>query len=671
MIIAPEQYVEGTLAAIQEQKRARGNPKTKAKTRYKDVICTFDIETSRLRDVEQSIMYIWMLHLHQHCTIFGRTWEQLHTLLQQFQRELGDNTLCIFVHNLSYEFQFLQAVYHFKTDEVFAVDSRKVLKATMYDGKIELRCSYLHSNMSLDEYTRKMKVEHVKQSGEEFDYNVERYPWTELTHKQLQYCYNDVVGLAEAIEKEMETDGDNLYSFPLTSTGYVRRDAKRAMRKVSSKFVKEQLPDIEIYNLCEEAFRGGNVHANRYYAGRILKNVRSADRSSSYPDVLCNCQFPISPFYKEGEMSFERLMHLIKVRKKAVLMRVSITNLRLTDEFFGAPYLSRDKCRRIENGAFDNGRILKADYLETTITDVDLRIILGEYSFDDLCAFDVAYARYGKLPDSLIQETINYYRAKTELKNVEGQDIYYMKSKNKLNSIYGMMAQKPVKQSTLFNDGDWSTANDPVEELLEKSNAKAFLCYQWGVWVTAWARWHLEQGIKLAGDNFVYCDTDSVKYLGEIDLTDYNNERVKDSTKSGAYATDPSGETHYMGVYEADGFYAEFKTLGAKKYAYKYEDGGDTHVTIAGVTKKTGGKELDKFGGLEAFRPGFVFVESGGTESIYNDHPEIACVEREGRKLFITPNIVIKDSTYTLGITAEYESLLENSRLPLDFWAGL
>ena len=671
MIISPEQYTAGTLAAIQEQKRSRGNPKTKAKTRYKDVICTFDIETSRLRDVEQSIMYIWMLHLHHHCTIFGRTWEQLHTLLQQFQRELGDNTLCIFVHNLSYEFQFLQAVYHFETDEVFAVDSRKVLKATMYDGKIELRCSYLHSNMSLDEYTRKMKVEHVKQSGEEFDYNAERYPWTELTQKQLQYCYNDVVGLAEAIETEMEADGDNLYSFPLTSTGYVRRDAKRAMRKVSSKFVKEQLPDIEIYNLCEEAFRGGNVHANRYYAGRILKNVRSADRSSSYPDVLCNCQFPISPFYKEGEMSFDRLMHLIKVRKKAVLMRVSITNLRLTDEFFGAPYLSRDKCRRIENGAFDNGRILKADYLETTITDVDLLIILGEYSFDDLCAFDVAYARYGKLPESLRQETINYYRAKTELKNVEGQDIYYMKSKNKLNSIYGMMAQKPVKQSTLFNDGDWSTANDPVEELLDKSNAKAFLCYQWGVWVTAWARWHLEQGIKLAGDNFVYCDTDSVKYLGEIDLTDYNNERVKDSTESGAYATDPSGETHYMGVYESDGFYAEFKTLGAKKYAYKYEDGGETHVTIAGVTKRTGGKELDKFGGLEAFKPGFVFVESGGTESIYNDHPEITCVEREGRKLFITPNIVIKDSTYTLGITAEYESLLENSRLPLDFWAGL
>ena len=671
MIFTPEEYQPGTIAKIPAQKRHRGNPKTKAKTTYKDVICTFDIETTRLADIEQSIMYVWMFHIHPDITIVGRTWEQYDKLLEQIKAELDETTLCIFVHNLSYEFQFLQAVYQFDTSEVFAVDRRRVLKCTMHENKLEFRCSYLHSNMSLAEYTKKMKVKHVKLDGEEFDYTKERYPWTPLTDKELAYCVHDVIGLAEAIETEMQADNDNLYSFPLTSTGYVRRDAKRAMRKAPPSFVKSQLPDFEVWQMANEAFRGGDTHANRYYSGRILKNVKSADRSSSYPDVLCNCDFPVSQFYHAGRMEFEELMHLITVRKKAVLMRISITNLRLTDEFWGAPYLSRDKCRRIERGAYDNGRILFADYLETTITDVDLRIIVQQYSFDDLCAFDVAYARYGKLPDSLIAETINYYKAKTELKNVPGQDIYYMKSKNKLNSIYGMMAQNPVKQNTIFANGDWSTATDPENELLEVANSKAFLCYQWGVWVTAWARYRLQEGIKLAGDGFVYCDTDSVKYIGEIDWTAYNKEREKDSRKSGAYATDPDGITHYMGVYEADGSYAEFKTLGAKKYAYTFTPGGETHVTIAGVTKRKGGKELDKFGGLKAFAPGFVFVEAGGTESVYNDHPEITEVEREGRTLKITPNTVIRDSTYTLGITAEYESLLENSRLPLDFWAGL
>lgn len=667
MIITPQQYRNGTVAAIPTQKRGKGNPKTKAKIRYKDVICTFDIETSRLPDIEQSIMYVWMLHIHPHTTIIGRTWDELSELLDKIRSELEDNTLCIFVHNLSYEFQFLQAIYSFNQEEVFAVDRRKVLKATMHESKFELRCSYLHSNMSLAEYTKKMKVEHVKLDGEEFDYKEIRYPWTPLTDKQLQYCAHDVIGLAEAIEVEMKADGDNLYTFPLTSTGYVRRDAKRAMRNAPQGFVKKQLPNITIYNMCREAFRGGDTHANRFFVDRIIPDVKSADRSSSYPEVICNCEFPVSEFFHVGKIEFDRLIHLIKVRKKAVLMRVSITNLRLTNEFWGFPYLSRDKCRRIEKGAFDNGRILSADYLETTLTDIDLKIVLEQYSFDDLCAFDVAYARYGKLPDSFINVVISYYKAKTELKDVDGQEIYYMKSKNKLNSCYGMCAQDPVKQSALFNGGDWNLTNIPTEELLDVSNSKGWLAYQWGVWVTAHARAALQEGLKLAGDNAVYCDTDSVKYIGEIDLTEYNAGRIEASKKSGAYATDPKGITHYMGVYEADGYYAEFKTLGAKKYAFTKKNGGETFVTIAGVTKRKGGKELDKYGGLKAFAPGFVFVEAGGTESIYNDHPTNGVIIREGREIEIKPNIVIKDSTYTLGITAEYEKLLENSRNLLDF----
>lgn len=670
-IITPQDYISGTIEDIGIQKRKRGNPKTKAKTAYKDVICTFDIETTRLQDIEQSIMYVWMLHIDGCCTIVGRTWDELDELFDKIVSELHENTLCIFVHNLSYEFQFLRAIYAFQNDEVFAVDRRKVLKCTMRDSRIEFRCSYLHSNMSLAEYTKKMKVEHTKLDGDEFDYSRERYPWTTLSDKELQYCVHDVVGLAEAIKTEMEADGDNLYTFPLTSTGYVRRDCKRAMRNAPANFVKKQLPPLEIYQMCREAFRGGDTHANRYYAGRTIKNVRSADRSSSYPDVLCNCQFPVSEFFHAGALDFDRLMHLITVRKKAVIMRISMTNVRLNDESWGAPYLSRDKCRRIERGAYDNGRILSANYLETTVTDVDLRIIVDQYAFDDLCAFDVAYARYGKLPQCLIDTVISYYKLKTELKNVEGQEIFYMKSKNKLNSIYGMMAQDPVKQDVIFSDGEWSVADTPVADLLEASNSKAWLCYQWGVWVTAHARNALQEGIKLAGDNFVYCDTDSVKYVGEIDWGEYNARRINDSKKSGAYATDPDGITHYMGVYEDDGFYPEFKTLGAKKYAFTKKGEGGTFVTIAGVTKRKGGAELDRFGGLSAFEPGFVFTEAGGTESVYNDRPEIDYAIREGRKIPIYPNIVIKESTYTLGITAEYESLLENCRLPLDFWAGL
>jgi hypothetical protein len=668
MIIPPEKFPYDWLYEIPLVKRKAGNQRTRKRIQYKDLITAFDIETTRLEDIEQSIMYVWQWQFGDEYTVVGRTWEQFEAFQRKLKAVLEDSVLVVFVHNLSYEFQFLRGIYPFNQDEVFAIKSRKVLKCNMWDS-FEFRCSYIHSNMNLDTYTKKMGVKHKKLTGT-FDYEKIRYPWTELSDEELAYCVHDVQGLVEAIEIEMEHDGDNLYTFPLTSTGYVRRDAKKAMSQVNYRFVKEQLPDYEIYKMLREAFRGGNTHANRYYTNYTLHNVHSADRSSSYPDVMCNCKFPISEFYRLGYISYDEVVKMIGKRQKACLMRVAITGLHLTRIDWGCPYLSLSKCRHIENALEDNGRILSADYLETTVTDIDLKIILEEYSFTDIKFYDVATARYGYLPEPLIKTICQYYHYKTELKNVPGQELLYMKSKNKLNSLYGMCAQDPVKQSILFIDNDFKEQNENEAELLLAYNKKAFLAYQWGVWVTAWARYRLEEGIQLAhGDvndpnapQFVYCDTDSVKYLGEIDLTKFNNERIADSKKSGAYATDPQGITHYMGVYEKEHDMCEFRTMGAKKYVYRETPDDKLVCTIAGVSKSLGGKELEEHGGITAFHEGFTFEKAGGLEAVYNDKPVITETEIDGRRISITANVSLRPSTYTLGLTADYKRLLTQIR---------
>lgn len=642
------------------QQRPKGNQGGRRKILYKNLINAFDIESTTISKIDQAVMYIWQFQLDDYTTIIGRTWEEFIKLLETIKEILPeDEWLVIYVHNLSYEFQFLKGIYEFSTDEVFAVDNRKILKCEMYNH-FEFRCSYLHSNMSLSQYLDKMGVEHQKLSGEVFDYSKKRYSWTKLTDYELEYSINDVKGLVEALKIEMKHDNDNLYTIPLTSTGYVRRDAKLAMRQVSHNYVKDQFPDVELYNLLHECFRGGNSHANRYFSGQVLNNVHSFDRSSSYPDVVCNGDYPVSKFTKTDDISFDRLVELIDKRHKAVVFRLAVENIRLTNEFWGCPYLSRDKCRNVVNGVYDNGRILSADYLETSLTDVDLGIVLSEYTFKNAQPFDIYYARYGKLPRALIECTIDYYRKKTELKGVEGGELFYTKSKNKLNSIYGMMAQDPVKQNILFIDNEFTEDNKPVEDILEKSKKRAFLCYQWGVWTTALARLELEKGIRIVGENFVYCDTDSVKYLGEADFTKYNNEKKLHSKRSGSFATNPKGVTHYMGVFESEGTYEEFATLGAKKYCYR--DNGKLHITIAGVNKKKGAEELEKHGGVKAFKEGFIFREGGGTESVYNDDPPVKEIEIQGHKVKITSNVVIKDSTYTLGITEEYARLLSNAK---------
>ena len=668
----PEQYFHKCPIV----KNRKGNPGGK-KRHYIGITTAFDIETTLIEDIEQSVMYIWQWQFGEDYTVIGRTWDEFLDLQDRIKKTIPANYwLVVYVHNLSYEFQFLKGIYQFTPDDIFAVASRKLIKCDMW-GCFEFRCSYKLTNMSLKQFTTRMKVEHTKLSGEEFDYSVKRYPWTELTDEELEYCVNDVLGLVEAVNKLMERDGDTLQTIPLTSTGYVRRNAKRAMREgIHHNFVYSILPDYETYKALREAFRGGNTHANRYYAGDIVENVHSADRSSSYPAVMCNCEFPMTEFVPilPKDLNKDYIGRCITIRHKALLLRIGIKNLELRDKYWGCPYLSKDKCRNCHDvvDTFDNGRILRAYYIETTVTDIDLKIIMEEYK-GEIYFLQGWYSSYKKLPDALINEVIKYYKDKTELKGVKGQEIFYDKAKALLNSLYGMMAQDPVKHSLIFKQfGDWEEDDTPDEELLGKSNKRAFLAYQWGVWVTAHSRDALERGIRLVqetdGADFVYCDTDSVKYTGVVDWSSYNSVRIEECRISGSYATDPSGITHYMGVFETEDnpetgvAYRYFKTLGAKKYAYVEKEGEGVHCTIAGVNKKKGGSELDEHGGLQAFEEEFVFRKAGGTKAVYNDNPPMDHVDIEGKMLSITSNVAILPSEYTLGITGEYERIIKYSK---------
>ena len=664
----------------------KGNPGMRNRPRYIDLVTAFDIECTRLPDIEQAFMYVWQWQIGPDCLVMGRTWDEFlelcDQLVQFIHKGFGDWTrLVVWVHNLSYEFQFLRGVYPFQRKEVLCMESRKVVKCEMY-GTLEFRCSYIHSNMSLDLFAKKMGCAVKKLSGT-FDYNKIRYPWTPLDPTELAYCKHDVAALVEAITKEMELDGDTLATIPMTSTGYVRRDAKEAMqsRPGFRPWLREQLPDYDLYLALREAFRGGNTHANRFMARRILEDVHSVDRSSSYPDVLVNCEYPISRFEHRGPCSMDRLITQIEKHHYAMIIRIALFNVRLRDQWNGCPYLSKDKCRLIHNGIYDNGRILSADYLETTLTDIDFKIVRQQYLAENPCVFDSWESHYGYLPNEFRNLVNSYYRQKTELKGDPDQKVYYDKVKAKINSLYGMSAQNPVKEDIVFApweevlqwymvhtqyylppEGPNYIPNDDLspEAMLAKYNRRAFLLYQWGVWVTAHARRELQEMIDLAGDNFVYTDTDSVKYIGDLDLTEYNNRIRQRSISNGAFAVDAQGRQHYMGVYEKEQDYDKFITLGAKKYAY--EQDGHCHVTCAGVNKELGGPELEKAGGLNAFRPGMCFKAAGGTEALYNDNINFV-IQRDGRDLRITDNVVIRPSEYTLGVTQEYSMLLHRAEL--------
>ena len=108
-------------------------PRKKGSKPYLDIVTAFDIETTRLPEIEQSVMYIWQFQIEDQ-TIIGRTWMEFKEFLHNCRLRLKEHEyLMVYVHNLSFEFSFLKGIYNFKKDEVFSIGPRKVLRCTMWD----------------------------------------------------------------------------------------------------------------------------------------------------------------------------------------------------------------------------------------------------------------------------------------------------------------------------------------------------------------------------------------------------------------------------------------------------------------------------------------------------------------------------------------------------------
>lgn len=422
------------------------------------------------------------------------------------------------------------------------------------------------------------------------------------------------------------------------------------------RYAAEKQSDFALYLRLREAFRGGNTHANRAIAGRIIHDVKAYDRASSYPDVMVNCKFPTGNFIHCPVNNFDRLW---EAAEYALLMEIELWDIRLKDDTYPVPYLSLDKCRGVLGAALDNGRILMAGHLTTTVTDIDFDILSQQYDFT-MVVNDLWASRYDYLPKEIRTIVIDLYHAKTSLKNVAGRESEYAASKEDINSTYGMCVQDPGKPEILFDGSEYIRQLDRIPETYQDMISKTPLLYCWGVWITAWARYRLEEVIRLAGIQMVYCDTDSVFIQGDIDLTAYNAERVLSSRANGATATDPAGVEHPMGVFELDKECDEFITYGAKKYAYTKD--GKLKITIAGVNKAKGAAELSAAGGITALKPGYKFRLAGGTASWYNDD-NYGTYRVDGRTVDITRNIYIEDTEYTLGITDEYRELIHNPKV--------
>ena len=143
---------------------------------YSNIPQAFDIETSSLYDEGEKVgtMYLWSFAIRD-TPIYGRTWKEfrdliswINAILEQDAEDMIENRCLIFVHNLSYEFQFMRK--WMSWDSVFARTSREPITAV--SGHIEFRDSLILTGKSLNAVSKDLRDQtYVKLMGD-LDYRL-------------------------------------------------------------------------------------------------------------------------------------------------------------------------------------------------------------------------------------------------------------------------------------------------------------------------------------------------------------------------------------------------------------------------------------------------------------------------------------------------------------------
>lgn len=608
---------------------------------FYNVPCSFDIETTsfyrdengrqytyeqtqeiqkragrKIKFEKVAIMYVWQFGINGN-VIIGRTWDEFTDMMTAVSETLGLNSnrrLIVYIHNLSYEFQFIRN--RFEWEKVFSIDLRKPIYAITKTA-IEFRCSYLLSGYGLAKLGGQLLTYRVEKRAGDLDYHLLRHSGTVLTEKELGYCINDVRVVMAYIQEQIEAV-NGITNVPLTKTGFVRKycrknclfttgeDGRKQNYKYFDLMNELKISGLDEFNALQRCFAGGFTHANGVYTDTVLHNVSSYDFTSSYPYVMVSEQFPMSAGVKvhvKSKAHFDELL-----AKYCCVFDIEFENI-VTSKTQDNP-ISASKCFIRENVVENNGRVYGAKRIALTITNVDYAVYKYFYTWDNAKVGTMYCYRRGYLPTEFVKSILHLYEKKTTLKGVKGMEAEYLNSKEMLNSCYGMSVTNPLRDEFTYN-GVWDVDSLTPEQMAEmlyqyNTSRNRFLFYPWGIFVTAYARRNLFTAIMECDEDYIYSDTDSVKILNadrHKDYFDRYNEVVVRKLKAACdyHGLDfdlcqpktIKGETKLLGVWDYEGTYLRFKTLGAKRYMVQEHGaltaGGkdyDYSMTVSGVNKK-------------------------------------------------------------------------------------
>lgn len=276
--------------------------------------------------------------------------------------------------------------------------------------------------------------------------------------------------------------------------------------------------------------------------------------------------------------------------------------------------------------------------LPLTIVNAILKLYKDKTTYKNVVGKELEYAIaksllnacYGMAITDLLQPDIKFNYKTNEWDEDKPKRPHKPKNKDDLEKYFEELEnyEKELEKRKEQNEKKKCQAIDKYN-----TDKSRFLFYLWGVWCTAHCRRNLFTAILNCGPDYVYCDTDCVKirnaqkhetYFKEFNNVLRNNlyksmktrywslKKYGNMLKDGKTRdeieeimerdlepilepTNSDGEKKCLGIWEFDGHYQVFKTLGSKRYLLKYSDDprnkeklrGKILLTVSGLNKQT------------------------------------------------------------------------------------
>ena len=440
-----------------------------------------------------------------------------------------------------------------------------------------------------------------------------------------------------------------------------------------------------------------------------------ADITSSYPLQMVLRKYPVTPWSECSDPDqFDYYMEDTSYLKMLLIEVRDLKSIGAND-YLSLSKILRERCQEhakedkfTKNVKAENGRIYKADKITIWVTSVDYDIIRRAYA-GKFKILRLLFSKAGYLDRKYVDYVLELYNNKVMLTDTGDPVKEELRSRSKelLNSLYGMMVSALVYEDITFNpdNAEWSLPKwkdaselvafyeDKLEEMRTdfKKIAGLFTSYSFGVFVTAYARASLFYAAervtsdptdpRKAGDHVIYHDTDSIYFDGDFrhvfneineqlhaDLLDMADKRGIDPEKlhpRGQWLGDWKIET---GDDTSADFvpFCEFRTLGAKRYAYRKKPADPIKITIAGVSKKKGVAALHN--NIDNLKENMVFdySESGKLIPHYNtDQPDCTWIDAAGDvyRSDYRYGITLQPARYDYNIGAFLEALVMRGQL--------